>query len=806
MGPLLQDVRYGIRRLLRNPGFTVVAVLSLALGIGANTAIFSVVNTVLLRPLPYTNPDELMVVWEGNRQNSVSRSPSSLLNFLDWRDQNQVFEQMAAIRASGLNLTEGGEPERIQAMAASPSIFTLLGAKAARGRTFLPYEEKPGNEHVVVLSHNLWQGRFGSDPNIVGKDINLNGEKFNVIGVMPADFQFEQVSLWTPLTTDTGQLSPTAARSRRMYLVLARLKPGVTMAQARIDMNTISERLAQKYPDANKGWGTNVVSLHEQVVGIIRPALLLLFAVVGFILLIACANMANLLLARAASRQKEVSIRLAVGASRVRLIRQFLTESVLLAMLGGFLGLLFTFAAKTVLMTMLPANSPFREQLSIDGRVLAFTLGVSVLTGMIFGLLPALQASKPNLNKTLKEGGRSSIGTGHHRIRSFLVVSEITLALMLLIGAGLVLRSFLRLQQVDTGLNLKNVLAMQISLPQARYGEPQTQVAFFQNLMQRLLALPNVEAVSADSNPPLGTRRNTTSFYVEGRPPITPDQMHRAEGHEITPNYFQAMGIPFLAGRDFTDRDGIGSPPVVIINRALANRFFPNEDPIGKRISRSNPGESPLWFSIIGVAGDVKHAGLAAEPGPQIYSSYYEDPVPTMSLIVRTRANPTSVASSVRNEIQKADSEIPVFGVTTMEQLASESIAPNRITMLLLGFFATVALVLAAVGIYGIMAYSVTQRTFEVGVRMALGARPLDIIKMILKQGMILTVIGLGIGLLAALAVTRVLSSVLFQVSATDLVTFVTAPLVLMAVALLACLVPALRATKVDPLIALRYE
>lgn len=806
MGPLLQDVRYGIRRLLRNPGFTVVAVLSLALGIGANTAIYSVVNTVLLRPLPYTNPDELMVVWEGNRQSSISRSPSSLLNFIDWREQNQVFEQMAAMRASGLNLTEGGEPQRIQAMAASPSIFALLGAKAARGRTFLPDEEELGNARVVVLSHDLWQGRFGSDENIVGKDISLNGEKFNVVGVMPADFQFEQVSLWTPLTTDTGQLSPTAARSRRMYLVLARLKPGVTLAQARTDMNAVSERLAQQYPEADAGWGTNILPLHEQVVGAIRPALLLLFAVVAFILLIACANMANLLLARAASRQKEVSIRLALGASRVRLIRQLITESVLLAILGGGLGLVFTFVAKTFLVATLPANSPFRDQLSIDGRVLAFTLGVSVLTGIIFGLLPALQASKPNLNKTLREGGKSSLGSGHHRIRSFLVVSEITVALMLLIGAGLVLRSFLRLQQVDTGMNVKNALAMQISLPQAKYGEPQLQVAFFQNLLQRVSALPNVEAVSADSNPPLGARRNTISFFVEGRPPTTPEQMHRAEGHEITPNYFRAMGIAFLAGRDFTDRDGIGSPPVVIINRALANRFFPNEDPIGKRISRTAPGENTLWFSIVGVASDVRHAGLAAEPGPQIYSSYYEDPVPTMSLIVRTKANPTSVALSVRNEIQKADSEIPVFGVKTMEQLASESIAPNRITMLLLGFFATVALVLAAVGIYGVMAYSVTQRTFEVGVRMALGAQPRDIIKMILKQGMILTLIGLAIGFLAALAATRVLSSVLFQVSATDLVTFVTAPLVLMAVALLACLVPARRATKVDPLIALRYE
>lgn len=807
MEPLLQDLRYGMRRLLRNPGFTIVAVLSLALGIGANTAIFSVINTVLLTPLPYANPEQLMIVWETNRQNSSSRSPASLLNFIDWREQNQSFEQMAALRSSGLNLTEGAQPERIQAMSASPNFFTVLGAKPALGRTFLPHEEKAGSDHVVVLSNRLWQGRFGSDRNILGKDIKLNGEPYNVIGVMPADFQFEDVSLWTPLTTNIGQLSPTAARSRRVFLVLARLKSGSSMAQAQAEMNTISGRLAQQYPEANDGWTTSVIPFREQVVGAIRPALFLLFAVVGFILLIACANMANLLLARAASRQKEVSIRAAVGASRVRLVRQFLTESILLAMFGGILGLALAFAARTVLMATLPANNPFRDQLGIDGKVLAFTLLVSILTGVIFGLLPALQASKPNLNKTLKEGGKSSLGSGHHRIRSVLVVTEVTLALMLLIGAGLVIRSFLRLQYVDTGFNVKNALAMQLSLPQTKYREPQVQVAFFQNLLQKVAALPNVEAVSADSNPPLGTRRNSISFFIEGQPPTTPDQMLRAEGHEITPNYFRAMGIPFLAGRDFTDNDSIDAPPVVIVNQALVKRFFPNENPIGKRISRSLPGQqNQLWFSIVGVAGDVRHAGLAAENGPQIYSSYYEDPVLTMSLVIRSRGNPTAVALSVRSEIQKADSEIPVFNIKSMEQMASESIAPNRIMMLLLGFFAIIALILAAAGIYGIMAYSVTQRTFEVGIRMALGAQRRDIITMIVKQGMVLTLIGLGIGFLGALAATRVLSSVLFEVSATDLVTFATALLVLTVVALVSCLIPARRATKVDPVIALRYE
>lgn len=807
MEPLLQDLRYGIRRLLRSPGFTIVAILSLALGIGANTAIFSVINTVLLTPLPYMNPEQLMVVWESNRQNSASRSPASLLNFIDWREQNQSFEQITAMRSSGLNLTEGAEPERIQAMSASPNFFTLLGAKPLLGRTFLPHEEKAGSDHVAVLSNSLWQGRFGSDRNIIGRDIKLNGEPYNVIGVMPADFQFEQVSLWTPLTTDIGQLSPTAARSRRMYLVLARLKPGMTLTQAQSELNTISERLAQQYPEANTGWSTNIIPFREQVVGTIRPALFLLFAVVSFILLIACANMANLLMARAASRQKEVSIRVAVGASRVRLVRQFLTESILLAMLGGILGLALTFVGKTVLMVTLPANNPFRDQLGIDGKVLAFTLLVSLLTGVIFGLLPSLQASKPNLNETLKEGGKtSSLGSGHHRIRSVLVVTEVTLALMLLIGAGLVIRSFLRLQYVDTGFNPQNALAMQLSLPQAKYREPQVQVAFFQNLMQKVAALPNVEAVSADSNPPLGTRRNSISFFIEGQPPASLDQMLRAEGHEITPNYFRAMGIPFLAGRDFTDNDRIDAPPVVIVNQALVKRFFPNEDPIGKRISRSLPGQNPVWFSIIGVAGDVRHAGLAAEPGPQIYSSYYEDPVQTMSLVIRSRGNPTAVALSVRSEIQKADSEIPVFNIKSMEQMASESIAPNRITMLLLGFFAIVALILAAAGIYGIMAYSVTQRTFEVGIRMALGAQRRDIIAMIVKQGMLLTLIGLVIGFLGALAATRVLSSVLFEVSTTDLATFATALLVLTVVALVACLIPARRATRVDPVIALRYE
>ncbi|HEX8474382.1 MAG TPA: ABC transporter permease [Pyrinomonadaceae bacterium] len=807
METLLQDLRYSLRMLLRNPGFTIVAVLALALGIGANSAIFSVVNAVLLRPLPYKNPEQLMIVSESNMQNGINRSPATLLNFLDWREQNQVFEQMAAMRMSGFNLTEGNEPERVQAMTTSPSFFTLLDAKAALGRTFLPEEEKPGNERVVVLSHNLWQGRFGSDRNIINRDIRLNGENFKVVGVMPADFQFEQVALWTPLTTDMGQGGAAAARSRRMYLVLARLKPGVNMQRARTELNTIASRLAQQYPEANAGWSTTLTPLREQIVGAIRPALFVLLAVVAFVLLIACANMANLLLARAATRQKEVAIRLALGATRGRLIRQFLTESVVLALLGGLLGLLFTFWAKNLLVLMLPANNPLRDQVTVDWKVLLFTLGISILTGVIFGLAPALQASKPDLNQTLKEGGKtSSSGFGKHRIRSFLVVAEVTLALMLLIGAGLLLRSFLRLQDVDPGLNVKNALALQISLPQAKYAEVPLQVGFFQQIMQRIASLPNVESVSADSNLPLGTRRNSMSFYIEGQTPASPEQMLRSEVHEITPNYFRTMGIPFLKGRDFTDRDAPGSPAVVIINQSLATRFFANEDPIGKRISLTPFGQPPVWIQIVGVAGDVRHTGLAAEPGPQLYTPYYQDPVLNMSLVVRTKSNPMSVASSVRNEIRKADGEIPVFGVRSLEQMASESIAPRRITMLLLGFFAVLALVLAAVGIYGIMSYSVTQRTHEVGIRMALGAQPRDILKMIVKQGMLLTLIGVAVGFVAAFAATSVLASFLYGVSSTDLVTFVTAPLILMAVAILACVVPARRATKVDPMTALRYE
>ncbi|HWS54860.1 MAG TPA: ABC transporter permease [Pyrinomonadaceae bacterium] len=808
MGNILQDLRYGVRMLLRNPGFTIVAVLALALGIGANSAIFSVINTVLLRPLPYPNPEQLTIVWERNNQQGVNRSPASLLNFVDWRAQNQSFEHMAALRITGFNLTSEGEPERVQAASAAASIFPLLGAEPMLGRTFLPEEEKAGRGRVTVLSHGLWQRRFGGDAGIVGKDILLNSEKYTVVGVLPASFQFEQVSLWVPLTTEASPEELAAARGRRMYLVLGRLRPGVGTAGAQNELNALAGRLAAEHPAANAGWGVGVVPLREHVVGMIRPALLILFTVVGLVLLIACANMANLLLARAATREKEIAIRMAMGATRPRLIRQLLTESVLLAFMGGALGLLLTVWAKSFLVAVLPPNNPLRDQVGIDLPVLAFTVAVAVLTGLLFGLAPALQASRPDLNEVLKEGGKTSaMGFRRRPLRSLLVVAEVTLALVLLIGAGLMLRSFLHLQEADPGLDVRNAIAMQVSLPPAKYSDAAQQIAFFHHILERLAALPNVEAVAADSNIPLGTRRNSIAFQIEGRPPASSDQMLRAEAHEVTPNYFRAMGIRQLLGRDFTTSDVVGAQPVVIVNEALARRYFPNEDPIGKRVSTSQPGEpDAVWFNVVGVVGDVRHAGLAAEPGPQMYWAYYQDPVPNMSIVVRTKSDPAGIAALVREEIRKADGDIPSFSIRTLEQMAADSLMPSRVTMLLLGFFAAVALVLAAAGIYGIMSYSVSQRRHEIGVRLALGARPRDIIMLILRQGLILTLVGTFLGLLAAFAATRVMSSLLYGVSATDLLTFAGAPLALIAVAVLACLVPARRATKVDPMVALRYE
>jgi putative ABC transport system permease protein len=811
LGDLSQDLRFGLRMLLKNPGFTVVAVVALALGIGANSAIFSVVNTVLLRPLPYQDPDRLVMVWEDRTKGGFPRDTPTAGNFADWRDQNQVFEGMAAIASSSFNLTGTGEPERIDGKRVSASLFPLLGVEPQLGRAFLPEEDRPGGSRVVVLSHGLWQRRFGSDANITGRALTLNGESYTVVGVMPQGFQFpsREDDLWVPIA-----FTPQEATNRgRHYLqIVARMKPGVSLEQAQAEMNTIAVRLQQQYPNTNTNVGAAVVPLHEQVVGDIKPALLVLLGAVGFVLLIACANVANLLLARAAVRQKEISIRLALGASRLRLIRQFLTESILLAALGGAVGLLFAVWGVNLLRAFIPENISQAASITIDGKVLGFTLLVSLLTGLIFGLAPAAQTSNFNLNETLKEGGRdSAAGSRGNRIRSLLVVAEVAVSLILLIGAGLLLNSFLRLRNVDPGFSPDNLLTMQVALPDMKYPDHARRSTFYTELISRIEALPGVKSAAIANWIPLVRQGDSIGISFEGHPDPAPDQGQRPSvvTRVVNPHYFQTMGIPLLQGRGFGDQDKVDAPAVAVVSEGMVRRFWPGEDPIGKRITPGalNSADPDDWITVVGVAKDVRQFELVAEPKPQMYLSYVQAGFfAPRHLIISTSVEPLSLAASVRRAVWEIDKDQPVSNIRTMEEVMSESIARQRFSMLLLGIFAAVALILAAVGIYGVMSYSVAQRTREIGIRMALGARRSDVLKLTVGGGLKLVLIGVVIGLGAAFVLTRLMSSLLFGVSATDPVTFVIISLVLMCVAALASYIPARRATKIDPMIALRYE
>jgi putative ABC transport system permease protein len=810
-GDLSQDLRFGVRMLLKNPGFTVVAVLALALGIGANSAIFSVVNTVLLRPLPYQDPERLMMVWEDRSKSGFPRDTPAAGNFTDWRDQSQAFEGMAAIASQSFNLTGTGEPERIDGKRVSANLFQLLGVEPQLGRAFLPEEDQPGGNRVAVMSHGLWQRRFGSDPNLVGQALTLNGASYTVVGVMPPHFQFPSHTdeLWVPIAFTQQEA---ANRGRHFLQVIARTKPGVTLEQAQTELNTIAARLQQQYPNTNNNVGAAVVPLHEQVVGDIKPALLILLGAVGFVLLIACANVANLLLARAAVRQKEITIRIALGASRLRLIRQFLTESILLAALGGAVGLLLSLWGVGLLRTFIPENISQAASITIDAKVLGFTLLVSLLTGLIFGLAPATQTSNFNLNETLKEGGRdSAAGSRGNRIRGVLVIAEVAVSLILLIGAGLLINSFMRLRQLDPGFRADNLLTMQIVLPELKYPDQARRSVFYTELVSRIEALPGVKSAALANWIPLVRQGDSIGISVEGQPDPAPGQGQRPSvvTRVVSPHYFQTMGIQLLQGRGFVEQDKADAPAVAIVSEAMARRFWPGQDPLGKRIT-PGPATSTSpddWITVVGVAKDVRQFELVADPKPQMYMSYVQAGFfAPRHLVVSTSVEPLGLAAAVRKTVWEIDKDQPVSNIRTMDEVLSESIARQRFSMLLLGIFAAVALVLAAVGIYGVMSYSVAQRTREIGIRMALGAQRSDVLKLTVGGGLKLVLIGVAIGLTVAFLLTRVMSSLLFGVSATDPTTFIIISLVLIGVALLASYIPARRATKIDPMVALRYE
>ncbi|MDQ3687842.1 MAG: ABC transporter permease [Acidobacteriota bacterium] len=807
MKTLLQDLRYGLRILLRKPGFTAVAVLTLALGIGANTAIFSVVNAVLLRPFPYESPERLVILQERISERDL---PASYLNFADWRDQNSVCSSMAAVRTrENFNFTGAGEPERLQGRIVSASFFSTLGVRPIRGRDFLAEEDRPGAPPAVILSYGFWQRRFGADESVVGKQLTLNNQSFTVVGITPANFQFgtdADVSVPIGLSADRFRLRGKDPG----ILVVARLKPEVSLTQAEAELNTIAARLEQQHPDTNAGRRVRITSLHESFVGDVRQPLMILLGAVGLVLLIACANVANLLLVRAAARQKEIALRAALGAGRARIIRQLLTESVLLSVLGGVLGMLLALWGMGLITSYLPDGIPRLRETGIDAPVFGFTLVVSLLTGVLFGLAPALQVSRTNLTETLKEGDRGSTGRRQH-LRSVLVVSETALTLALLVGASLLVRSFWRLQQVDPGFNPQNLLAMQISV-NAGADEGGRVADFFEQLHQKVGTLPGVESVSISNGLPI-EGANQPPFIIEGRPRPEPGKEPAGIRYTVSPDYFRTLGIVLLKGRVFTAEDTRDGQPVVIIDEALARQHFQNEDPIGKRLAQALPNSPSL--EIVGVVRHVEHYSLdgQAPVQAQFYTNFNQLPLQSLptqvrriNLLVRTATDPLNLASAVRSQVQALNKDQAVFNVRTMEQIVAQSVAARRFSALLLAVFAAVALVLASVGIYGVMSHVVEQRTHEIGIRMALGAQGRDVSRMVIGQGMKLALVGVGVGLLASLALMRLMKSLLFGVSATDPATFALIALLLTLVALVACWIPARRATKVDPMVALRYE
>ncbi len=810
METLLQDIRYGVRMLLKSPAVTAVAIFSLALGISANTVIFSVINTVLLKSLPYTDADGIVLAWGDIPNEGTQRSQVSATDVDDWRNQNSVFEDLATYSSWRPILSGAGEPERVPAMQVGDGYFKIMKGEPVLGRTFLPEEQEDGKDFVVILGHGLWQRSFGGDPNVIGKTVLLNSRPYTVVGVMPESFR----SLPTSLIDERAEFYRPVAekhddeeRSSRHLRAIARIKPGVPLAQAQAEMNVIAKRLEQEYPRDNTGYGVRLVSLAEDTVGGLRPTLLTLFGAVAFVLLIACANVGNLLLARSAARQKEIAIRSALGAARRRLVRQLLTESVMLALAGGGLGLLFSLWGVGLVESLGSKVNPMLNSILVDLRVLGFTVAISVLTGMVFGLAPALHISKLDLNESLKEGGRSSgEGATRNRLRGALVVSEVAMALVLLISAGLLIKTVIRLRDVNTGFNPENLLTMTVALPNAKYPNAPAWIAFYNQIIERIESLPGVKAAGVTSVLPFSGNFDGRGLAVETRPKPRGEEIS-VDLYIATPGYLRAMGIPLLEGRSLTEQDVEAAQLVALVNKTMAEELWPNDDAIGKRIKFPGSDKRPQpWRTVVGVVSDVAQYGLDRKPPMQLYLPESQFPTSFMTLVVRTGSDPAGMTAAIRNEILAVDKDQAVFKIASMEQLLGDSISLRRFSMLLLIIFAGIALTLAAVGIYGVISYSVSQRSHEIGIRIALGAGRKDILKLVVGQGMTLTLAGVAIGLAAAFGLTRVMAGLLFGVSATDPVTFVLISVVLAGVALGACFVPARRATKVDPMVALRYE
>jgi len=801
---VFEDARYSLRLLTKSPAFTFVVLLTLALGIGANTAIFSFANGILLRPLPYPQSDRLVVLDE----NALKRGANSLMvsypNYLDWQQQNTVFERIGVYFGTNrFALSGNGQPEELRGSYISYGLLEVLRVAPILGRTFTEAEDTDGQDGVVILGYDLWQRRFGGQQNILGQKILFNNFPRTVVGVMPPGFKFPEVSeLWAPLALTTK----TFTRTDHGLSSIARLRDGVTVAQAQAEMNVIASRIEQENPVTNEGLGVSVKTLHQNLSGDYRQALLILLGVVGCVLLVACVNVANLMLARASARQKEVALRSALGASRWRVIQQLLIESLILAAGGGILGLVLSVWALRVLLQSIPIKLPFWMNFGLDLRVLGFTAAVTMLTGLIFGVVPALQSSRVDLNDALKEGGRGSANAIRGRSRSLLVVTEIALSLVLLVGAGLMIRSFLRLRSVDVGLNPRGVMTAMIILPRMKYPEGPQRAAFFKQLVERVKAIPGVEAAGATGTLPLGGSFWGRSLTVEGFPVLSVGQAPMIQHTVVTPGYFQTMGIPLLYGRDFTDADAKGAQLVTIIDERLAHKYWPNEIPLGKRVRFGPPEDNEPWHTVIGVVRAVRHQRMQEDTAESVYLPYLQIPINGMAVVVRTSSDPTNLVPAFRSAVSGLDPDIPVNEVSPMDKVIAESIWQPRLYAALFAVFAAGALILAVIGIYGVMAYLVVTRTHEIGVRMALGATARDMFKFIVGRGMKLTVIGVVLGVGVAYGLTRLMRGLLFNTSTTDPLVFILISLLLMLVAFLACYIPARRATKVDPLVALRYE